>query len=73
MRDEERPEVDTGLVFSMLMGGRGLGFMLSGPVSGVLLASAAGAGMQTDVSAYTGQYGPMIICTGMTAVLGAWG
>ncbi len=69
-------QVDTGLVFGMLMGGRGLGFVLSGPVSGALLSSAAGGSVGaggTDISAYSSQYGPMIICTGTTAVLGAWG
>ncbi|KAH8899340.1 MFS general substrate transporter [Thozetella sp. PMI_491] len=69
----DRGDVDTGLVFGMLMGGRGLGFMLSGPLSGVLLSLPANAAMGTDISTYSSQYGPMIVCTGLTAILGAWG
>lgn len=62
---------DTGLIFGMLMGGRGLGFVLSGPVSGALLEVS-----QTSAASFSGyatKYGPMMVCTGLTAVLGAWG
>ena len=69
-RDEA---VNTGLVFGMLMGGRGLGFVLSGPVSGALLAAAASDHNSKSTSAVVGEYAPLILCTGMTAVLGAWG
>jgi MFS family permease len=62
---------DTGLVFGLLMGFRGIGFVLSGPVSGVLLD--AGTGSIGTASSYASKYSPMIICTGATAVLGAWG
>lgn len=64
---------DTAMVFGMLMGGRGVGFVLSGPVSGVLLGAGGGGWGGGDVSSYKSEYGPMIICTGLTAVLGAWG
>ena len=67
---------DTGLVFAMLMGGRGLGFVLSGPVGGALLDAAAAAPSRDPagtISMYASHYGPIIICTGVTAVLGAWG
>ncbi|EPE10425.1 mfs monocarboxylate transporter [Ophiostoma piceae UAMH 11346] len=69
-RDEA---VNTGLVFGMLMGGRGLGFVLSGPVSGALLAAAASNHNSKSTSAVVGEYAPLILCTGMTAILGAWG
>jgi MFS family permease len=62
--------VDTGLLFGMLMGGRGLGFVLSGPIGGALLESrkiSAGS-----FSGYATEYGPMMICTGFTATFGAW-
>ncbi|KAI1091593.1 MFS general substrate transporter [Rostrohypoxylon terebratum] len=63
--------VDTGLVFGMLLGGRGLGFVLSGPVGGALLE--VDRLKAQDFSGYATQYGPMIIYTGLTATLGAWG
>ncbi|KAI0837673.1 MFS general substrate transporter [Hypoxylon sp. FL0890] len=63
--------MDTGLIFGMLLGGRGLGFVLSGPVGGALLeANRFKAG---GFSGYATQYGPMIVYTGLTATLGAWG
>jgi MFS family permease len=66
--------VDTSLVFGMLMGGRGLGFLVSGPISGLLLDAGSHAAVPTgSPSSYSSEYGPMIICTGLTAVLGAWG
>ncbi|KAH8682311.1 MFS monocarboxylate transporter [Xylariales sp. PMI_506] len=65
------PSVDTGLIFGMLMGGRGLGFVLSGPVSGALLETG-GLSVQ-GFTGYATQYGTIIICTGLTAILGAWG
>ncbi|ERS97650.1 hypothetical protein HMPREF1624_05821 [Sporothrix schenckii ATCC 58251] len=68
-RDET---ANTGLVFGMLMGGRGLGFVLSGPISGALLAAGA-AGGPSKTSVVVGEYAPLILCTGTTAILGAWG
>ncbi|KAI0882315.1 MFS general substrate transporter [Annulohypoxylon maeteangense] len=62
---------DTGLIFGMLLGGRGLGFVLSGPVGGALLE--VNCLKAQDFSGYATQYGPMIIYTGFTATLGAWG
>lgn len=63
--------IDTSLVFGMLLGGRGLGFVVAGPLSGALISvgSSLAAG---DSLGYATKYGPMIICTGVTAVLGAW-
>ncbi|KAI0853412.1 MFS general substrate transporter [Daldinia vernicosa] len=63
--------IDTGLIFGMLLGGRGLGFVLSGPIGGALLE--ANRLKTEDFSGYATQYGPMIIYTGLTATLGAWG
>ena len=65
----------------VLMGGRGIGFLVSGPLSGALLdmgTRAVQAGGRGDVNvgiwaAYSSRYGPIIICTGASAVLGAWG
>lgn len=59
------------MIFGMLMGGRGLGFVLSGPIGGALLeTSRLSLG---DFSGFATEYGSMMICTGITATLGAWG
>ncbi|KAK8075108.1 hypothetical protein PG997_009771 [Apiospora hydei] len=63
--------LDTGLIFGMLMGGRGVGFVLSGPISGALLNTSRLS--TASLSGYATRYGPMIVCTGLTATLGAWG
>ncbi|KAM0348715.1 hypothetical protein ACHAPU_004154 [Fusarium lateritium] len=63
--------IDTSLVFGMLLGGRGLGFVVAGPLSGVLI-SAGNSLAAGDSLGYATEYGPMILCTGVTAVLGAW-
>ncbi|KAI8961923.1 MFS general substrate transporter [Daldinia sp. FL1419] len=63
--------MDTGLIFGMLLGGRGLGFVLSGPIGGALLE--ANRLKAEEFSGYATQYGPMVIYTGLTATLGAWG
>ncbi|KAM0247434.1 hypothetical protein ACHAP5_004073 [Fusarium lateritium] len=63
--------IDTSLVFGMLLGGRGLGFVVAGPLSGVLI-SAGSSLAAGDSLGYATKYGPMILCTGITAVLGAW-
>ncbi|KAI1464230.1 MFS general substrate transporter [Daldinia caldariorum] len=63
--------IDTALIFGMLLGGRGLGFVLSGPIGGALLE--ANRLKAQDFTGYATQYGPMVIYTGLTATLGAWG
>ncbi|XEV02000.1 hypothetical protein FSHL1_007287 [Fusarium sambucinum] len=63
--------IDTSLVFGMLLGGRGLGFVVAGPLSGALI-SAGNSLASGDSLGYATKYGPMILCTGITAVLGAW-
>ncbi|KAI2604502.1 MFS general substrate transporter [Hypoxylon fragiforme] len=74
------PHIDTGLIFGMLLGGRGLGFVLSGLVGPALLKASPSnpnnplrvTGAAADFSGYATQYGPMIIYTGFTALLGGW-
>ncbi|KAF5666521.1 monocarboxylate transporter [Fusarium heterosporum] len=63
--------IDSSLVFGMLLGGRGLGFVVAGPLSGALI-SAGNSLAAGESLGYATQYGPMILCTGVTAVLGAW-
>ncbi|KAH8688241.1 major facilitator superfamily domain-containing protein [Ilyonectria robusta] len=66
----DNESIDTSLVFGMLLGGRGLGFIIAGPLSGALVA--AGSSISGDALGYATKYGPMILCTGVTAILGAW-
>jgi len=66
----ENSNVDTGLVMGLLLGGRGVGFVVGGPVSGGLLK---GAWSMSGSSGYSSQYGPIIVATGATALFGGWG
>lgn len=66
----DNASIDTSLVFGMLLGGRGVGFIVAGPLSGALVS--AGGSVSGDALGYATKYGPMILCTGVTAVLGAW-
>ncbi|KJZ75116.1 hypothetical protein HIM_05602 [Hirsutella minnesotensis 3608] len=72
LRDIKRDDchADTSIVFGMLLGGRGVGFVLGGPVSGALVPTRGALAEET--LGYATRYGPMIICTGVTAILGAW-
>ncbi|KAF2278820.1 MFS general substrate transporter [Westerdykella ornata] len=66
---EKRPGVDSGMVFACLAAGKGVGNVCSGPLSEALLhAGNWKAGM-----AYGSGYGPLIVFTGTTALLGGWG
>ncbi|RDW82711.1 MFS general substrate transporter-9 [Coleophoma cylindrospora] len=62
--------MDTGLAMGLLLGGRGLGYVLSGPASVALLTDAWSTSGKWG---YSTQYGPMILCTGITAVFGGSG
>ncbi|KAJ5372819.1 hypothetical protein N7517_004825 [Penicillium concentricum] len=73
-RDSSSPSLDTGLIFGLLAGGRGIGNVISGPLSTVLLQSGSlgdsgGLGGNTG---YETQYGTLILFTGITAFFGAW-
>ncbi|KAM0254549.1 hypothetical protein ACHAQJ_006655 [Trichoderma viride] len=67
-RDDRAVEIS--LVFGLLLGGRGLGYMLGGPISGSLLSIKDS--LTEEPSGYATKYGPMILCTGITAIMGAW-
>ena len=69
MRRENR-DVDTGLVMGLLLGGRGLGFVVGGPVSSGLLKRAWS---EVGALGYNTQYGPVIVATAVTALFGSWG
>ncbi|KAJ4395448.1 hypothetical protein N0V91_010847 [Didymella pomorum] len=68
----QSPALDTGFIFGLLAGGRGIGNVISGPLS---VALVTGDGWTKDGRSwgYSGQYGGIILFTGVTALLGGWG
>lgn len=62
-------EAEAGVVFGMMAAGRGLGAVMSGPVSETLL----GYGSLNLKGAYGTEYGLLIFFTGITAILGGFG
>lgn len=74
IKRDSSPSLDTGLVFGLLAGGRGIGNVISGPLSTVLLKSGslgASSGLRGNTG-YETQYGTLILFTGITAFFGAW-
>jgi MFS family permease len=65
----ECPEVDTGFVYGLMAGGRGIGNVISGPLSVSLMQ----AGMGKAAGGYGSRYGSLILFTGASAVLGGLG
>ncbi|KAF5863180.1 hypothetical protein ETB97_010525 [Aspergillus alliaceus] len=66
---QEMPTLETGLVFGLLAGGRGVGNVISGPLSTALMEKGSLGGSGTG---YSTEYGALILFTGITAILGAW-
>ena len=73
IKEDSSPSLDTGLVFGFLAGGRGIGHVISGPLSTLLLQQgsipSARAG---EATGYETRYRTLIIFTGITALFGAW-
>ncbi len=61
--------VEDGVVMGLLLGARGIGFMVGGPMSAALLKS----GQQDMTFGFASQYGRIIIFTGVTALFGSCG
>ncbi|KAL2071767.1 hypothetical protein VTL71DRAFT_13002 [Oculimacula yallundae] len=63
--------IDTGMLYGMLNGARGIGYV-SGGLAGVALLKA---GSETSVGGfgYGTAYGPLIVFTGLSSVFGGWG
>ena len=62
--------IDTGVVYGLLNGGRGLGFVVGG-VAGIELLKS-GAVQQSSNWGYGTDYGFIILYTGVSAVIGGW-
>ncbi|PYH45144.1 putative MFS monocarboxylate transporter [Aspergillus saccharolyticus JOP 1030-1] len=70
----EVPALETGLVFGLLAGGRGVGSVISGPLSEKLMQKGSVVGVAGEVSTgYATDYGAVILFTGVTALFGGWG
>lgn len=63
--------VEPSIVFGVLSTGRGIGNIVSGPLSGALLEHRSWDGMAAK--AYGSGYGPLIVFTGVSALLGGLG
>jgi len=74
IKHDSSPGMETGLVFGLLAGGRGIGNVVSGPLSTLLLrqGSVNGPHGSGGVTGYATQYGTLIIFTGITAIFGGW-
>jgi hypothetical protein len=62
--------IDTGMLYGLLNGARGIGYM-SGGLAGVPLLKA-GSTSSVGSFGYGTAYGPLIIFTGLLSVFGGW-
>ncbi|ORY13103.1 putative MFS monocarboxylate transporter [Clohesyomyces aquaticus] len=70
----QSPALDTGLIFGLLAGGRGIGNVISGPLSVALFTDDGWLSNAKDKDwGYGSEYGAIILFTGATSLLGAWG
>ena len=60
---------DTGVMFGFLSAGRGLGAVISGPLSEALLGLETWQG-EAGYGGYNSKYGSLIVLTGTTAAVG---
>ncbi|KAI0872960.1 major facilitator superfamily domain-containing protein [Hypoxylon argillaceum] len=63
--------VDAGMIYGLLNGARGIGYVSGGLVSVPLLK--AGSGTSIGDFGYASTYGPLILFTGLSSVFGGWG
>ena len=63
--------VDTGMLYGLLNGARGVGYV-SGGLAGVPLLKAGGS-ISIGGFGYGTTYGPLIVFTGFSSVFGGWG
>lgn len=68
---ERNEAVDTGVLYGLLNGARGVGYVTGG-LAGVPLLKA-GRGAMAGAGAYGTEYGPLIVFTGLCSVFGGWG
>ncbi|KAF2739745.1 MFS general substrate transporter [Polyplosphaeria fusca] len=69
---QQSPALDTGFIFGLLAGGRGIGNVISGPLSVAMMTKDGWLGGGKHWG-YGGEYGAIIMFTGATSLLGGWG
>lgn len=67
---DQNEAVDMGMLYGLLNGARGIGYV-SGGLAGVPLLKA-GSGTSLGNFAYGTAYGPLIVFTGLSSILGGW-
>ncbi|KIW92867.1 uncharacterized protein Z519_06716 [Cladophialophora bantiana CBS 173.52] len=65
--------VDTGMLYGLLNGARGIGYVSGGLVGVSLLNAGSAASSSVSGPGYETSYGPLIIFTGLSTVFGGWG
>ncbi|KAJ5112543.1 hypothetical protein N7532_000588 [Penicillium argentinense] len=75
IKQDSQSSMETGLVFGLLAGGRGIGNVISGPLSTVLIqqGSISESKGHDPGTAFGTEYGALILFTGITALFGGWG
>lgn len=70
MREVQRgsPEAGMGTLMGLFSAGRGVGAILSGPLSEALLSGWTW--MERDIGAFGSRYGGLVIFTGISALCG---
>ncbi|TGJ85942.1 hypothetical protein E0Z10_g2821 [Xylaria hypoxylon] len=63
--------VDAGMLYGLLNGARGIGYVSGGLLTIPLLK--AGSGISIGEFGYASTYGPLILFTGLSSVFGGWG
>jgi len=63
--------IDTGMLYGLLNGARGIGYVVGGLVGVPLLKSGRTSSMEGF--GYGTSYGPLILFTGLSSLLGGWG
>lgn len=63
--------IDTGMLYGLLNGARGVGYV-SGGLVGLPLLKAGGQASPLGAFGYGTTYGPLIVFTGLSSVLGGW-
>ena len=63
--------IDSGMVYGLLNGARGVGYVSGGLIGVALLR--AGSSHASGNYGYGTEYGPLIIFTGLSTIFGGWG
>ncbi|KAH0828353.1 hypothetical protein FOPE_01564 [Fonsecaea pedrosoi] len=65
--------IDSGMLYGLLNGARGIGYVVGGLAGVSLLKAGADVAASVPGPGYETSYGPLIIFTGLCTVFGGWG